>query len=114
MSQSFSTSAILLPLLNKHIDCVKSHTYVNCHFQVSITVDHYNSNLRHLIYHMPNTYDTIISYPISATDGAAMLKIANGSTFYSLHLAGLSLPTNAYTAVVIPQACRKHNAGTSG
>ncbi|CAG5122210.1 unnamed protein product [Candidula unifasciata] len=77
---------------------------------VSISVDHYNSNLRHLIYHMPNTYDTIISYPISVTDGAAMLKISNGSTFYSLHLAGLSLPTNAYTAVVMPQGCRKHNA----
>ncbi|CAL1542828.1 unnamed protein product [Lymnaea stagnalis] len=77
---------------------------------VSLTVDHYDSDERHLVYQMPNTYDTIISYPISATDGAALLKIANASSFYSLHLAGLSLPTNTYKAIVTPHSCRRHSA----
>ncbi|KAH9519755.1 hypothetical protein Btru_070832 [Bulinus truncatus] len=78
--------------------------------KVDILVDHYDSNVRHLVYQMPNVYDTIISYPISATDGAALLKIANASSFYSLHLAGLSLPTNVYSVIVTPNKCRKHNS----
>ncbi|XP_059179650.1 GPI inositol-deacylase-like [Physella acuta] len=77
---------------------------------VNILVDQYDSNERHLVYQMPNTYDTIISYPISATDGAALLRMNNASTFYSLHLAGLSLPTNAYKVYVTPHKCRKHSA----
>lgn len=78
--------------------------------QVSIASDRYNSDERHLVYHLPNTWDSIISYPISATDGAAMLKIKNQSVFYSLHLAGLAQPITAYKAMVIPQGCRKHSA----
>ncbi|GFR93937.1 GPI inositol-deacylase-like [Elysia marginata] len=78
--------------------------------QVSITSDRYNSDERHLVYHLPNTWDSIISYPISATDGAAMLKIRNQSVFYSLHLAGLGQPITAYKAMIIPQGCRKHSA----
>ncbi|XP_035828365.1 GPI inositol-deacylase isoform X2 [Aplysia californica] len=78
--------------------------------KVDIVSDRYNSDERHLVFQMPNIYDTIISYPVSATDGAAMLKISNGSAFYSLHLAGLSLPTNTYRALVMPMGCRRHNA----
>uniref|UniRef100_A0A2C9LNI1 GPI inositol-deacylase n=1 Tax=Biomphalaria glabrata TaxID=6526 RepID=A0A2C9LNI1_BIOGL len=78
--------------------------------KVDLLVDHYDSNVRHLVYQMPNVYDTIISYPISATDGAALLKIANASSFYSLHLAGLALPTNTFTVIVEPFKCRRHSA----
>ncbi|KAK3758559.1 hypothetical protein RRG08_050999 [Elysia crispata] len=78
--------------------------------KISITSDRYNSDERHLVYHLPNSWDSVISYPISATDGAAMLRIQNQSVFYSLHLAGLALPTTAYKALIIPLGCRRHSA----
>ncbi|GFO02308.1 GPI inositol-deacylase-like [Plakobranchus ocellatus] len=78
--------------------------------KVSIMSDRYNSDERHLVFHLPNGWDSVVSYPISATDGAAMLKIRNQSVFYSLHLAGLALPTTAYKALILPQRCRRHSA----
>ncbi|RUS89815.1 hypothetical protein EGW08_002427 [Elysia chlorotica] len=78
--------------------------------KVSIISDRYNSDERHLVYHLPSSWDSVISYPISATDGAAMLRIQNQSVFYSLHLSGLAFPSTAYRALVLPLSCRKHSS----
>ncbi|XP_070187912.1 GPI inositol-deacylase-like [Littorina saxatilis] len=73
--------------------------------KVEIVVDKYRMDTRHLVYEMPSFYDTVISFPISVTDGMAMLQIRNNTVFYSLHLAGLYSPLTAYTAQVSPLRC---------
>ncbi|XP_076459626.1 GPI inositol-deacylase-like [Babylonia areolata] len=73
--------------------------------QVEVIVDKYSMDTRHLVYELPSVYDSIISFPISMTDGTAMLQIQNNTVFYSLHLAGLFSPLTAYTAIVSPRHC---------
>ena len=73
--------------------------------KVEVIVDKYTMDTRHLVYELPGLYDTIISFPVSVTDGTAMLQIRNNTVFYSLHLAGLASPLTAYTAVVTSLRC---------
>ncbi|KAL8592716.1 hypothetical protein ACOMHN_037656 [Nucella lapillus] len=73
--------------------------------KVEVIVDKYSMDDRHLVYELPGLYDSIISFPISITDGTAMLQIQNSTVFYSLHLAGLYSPLTAYRAVVTPRHC---------
>ncbi|XP_041363306.1 GPI inositol-deacylase-like [Gigantopelta aegis] len=74
---------------------------------VEITVEQYSMITRHLLYTLPNIADTIVSYPVSVFDMAAMLRIQNNSVYYSLHLGGLVGPMRSYIAELTPRNCRK-------
>ncbi|XP_046355046.2 GPI inositol-deacylase-like [Haliotis rufescens] len=89
-----------------HIVVIAAHSKQ----KVEVLVEQYPMIERHLIFGLPGIYDTIISYPVSVLDMAAMLQIRNDSVYYSLHLAGLEGPLRAYTAQIIPRRCRKLHA----
>ena len=80
---------------------------------MEITVEQYTMMTRHLLYSLPNIVDTVVSYPVSMFDMAAMLRIQNNSVYYSLHLGGLTGPLRSYVAELTPRNCRKVHTSKS-